>query len=656
MPPENEENRLLRINDTVFLAELELGVSAHQAGRFEEALTYYRTALARAPQDAEISSLIGLSLAKSGRAGEALPYLGRAVAREPDQAGFRLNLAEGLIALKEYDRAREELQAVIAREPAAELVAVAAILRMARLELDLSHPEVAKEILGAAETHLAQNPGFLALQCEVLAALSQWPALWAKALVASRLQPGSSSHWRMLARAAFEQGQFRAATEAYARVLALAPPSAEDLTAYAGLCLHALALDDAAAALDQAEVLAPELPEMLSKRALLHMYFGRFDEAGSYCRRCLARDPENVSAYATLIRLTGGRLDDMELETLSRLSRRTEVHPDQRIPPAFAVAHIHDARGDFAAAFAACNFAHEQCLARDLAEGRGYDAAVIERRIRRLMAKTPATISTLRAASGPGPTPIFIVGMPRSGTTLIESVLGAHSRVFACGERLLMRRILQAWLELDAGRMEPDAATLSGWARAYLQELPALGAADHFTDKHPLNFEAIGLITRLFPDAAIIHVRRNPVETCLSIFRQEFNKLWTFAHRLSDIGHYYGQYALLMAHWERHAPGRVTTIQYENFAGGFEQGAANLVAACGLGWEPQCLEFQRTQRAIATFSTVQARDQVAVRNGRAGRYAQDLGPLLEALTAGGVDLETGQLGAERLVQDTIPGR
>jgi hypothetical protein len=138
-------------------------------------------------------------------------------------------------------------------------------------------------------------------------------------------------------------------------------------------------------------------------------------------------------------------------------------------------------------------------------------------------------------------------------------------------------------------------------------------------------------------------VRRNPLETCLSLFRQEFNKLWTFAHRLADIGHHYGHYARLVAHWERALPGRFVTIQYEDFVTDFERGAAELVRACGLAWEPQCLQFQSTPRAIVTFSTVQARDPVTLGNGRAQRYDRHLAPLVDALNRAGVDLTTGAL-------------
>jgi hypothetical protein len=214
-----------------------------------------------------------------------------------------------------------------------------------------------------------------------------------------------------------------------------------------------------------------------------------------------------------------------------------------------------------------------------------------------------------------------------------------------------MRQILRAALELAATGRAPDEPTQRHWAAASLHELPELQGADHFTDKHPLNFEAIGLITQLFPTAAIVHVRRHPVETGLSIFRQETGKAWTFARRLEHIGHYYGQYARLMAHWQQRLPGRIITVQYEEFAGDFIRGARQLVESVGLAWEPQCLEFQRTERAIATFSTIEARGPVSVRNGRAGTYSRHLGPLIDALQAGGVDLTTGAFIGKRGMDD-----
>jgi len=184
---------------------------------------------------------------------------------------------------------------------------------------------------------------------------------------------------------------------------------------------------------------------------------------------------------------------------------------------------------------------------------------------------------------------------------------------------------------------------LTQFAASYGQDLPDLKGRDRITDKNPWNFDAVGLILRLFPGARIVHVRRNPVETGLSIFRNEFPKFQTFTGRLQDIGHYYGECARLMAHWERLAGDRLMTVQYENFAGHFAAAAPALLEYCGLAWEEGCGNFQGQKRAIATLSTVQAREPVSDRSGRAPRYERHLAPLVDALSAAGVDLETGAL-------------
>ena len=424
--------------------------------------------------------------------------------------------------------------------------------------------------------------------------------------------------------------------------MSLTRPNVADLTAYAGLCLQALNIDAAVKALDQAEALDPNFAQMLASRGLVLMYLGRLEEAEAYCRRALQQNPEFAPAYSTLSRVRRGALEDAHLQKLTELARRPDVYLDYRVPAIYAIAHAYDARGDFDSAFATYAAAHKLALERDAMEKRSYDAAQEAARVQRIVELSEALPEVAPPANAPRP--IFVVGMPRSGTTLIESVLGAHSRVFACGERPAMRQILRLLLGLELTQRVADESTLEDWAKFYFRDLPNIGQADHVTDKHPRNFEAAGLIARMLPNAVILNVRRNPVETCLSVYRQEFNKHWTFTHRFADIAEYYGRYAKLAAHWEQTLPGRFMTVQYEDFVGDFGNAAPRLVQACGLSWEPQCLEFQKNPRAITTFSTVQARSEVALST-RAQRYEKHLGPLIEALEAAGVDLQTGAIRA-----------
>jgi len=593
---------------SIFIETLERGVTAHQAGRLDDAVKSYQAALEIRPNDAEASSLYGLALLHSGKGEQAMPLLQHAVDREPKQAGFRLNFAEGLAQTGQPDRAMIELGLIIASDP----------------------------------DNTAALSRFYALESDALIARRDWLKLYLNAVAWTKIDPKAPGAWRTLARAAFEDGQLLESTAAFQRYLSLTRPTVADLTAYAGLCVQALNIDAAVKALDQAEALDPNYAQMLASRGLVLMYLGRFEEAEAYCRRALEQNPEFAPAYSTLSRVRRGALDDAHLRQLSELARRPDVYLDYRVPAIFAIAHAHDARGDFDSAFATYTAAHKLALERDALEKRSYDAAPEAARVQRIVELSAAAPEVTPPANAPRP--IFVVGMPRSGTTLIESVLGAHSRVYACGERPAMRQILRLLLGLELTQKVADEATLQDWAKFYFRDLPNIGGADHVTDKHPRNFEAAGLIARMLPNAVIVHVRRNPVETCLSVYRQEFNKHWTFTHRFEDIAEYYARYAQLVARWERELPGRFMTIQYEDFITDFANAAPRLVQACGLSWEPQCLEFQKNPRAIATFSTVQARSPVAL-SSRAQRYEKHLGPLVAALEVAGVDLETGALKA-----------
>jgi len=662
------------MNENRFETALKLGIAAHQARRITEALTHYNEAVSIAPNDPEALSLLGLALTHSGRVTDGIALLRRAVGMNPQLLALRFNLVDGLEATGEFGEAIGALHvileadagsvrawlkagdiavaqrdldgAALAWQRARDLQPDAAepVVRLARLALGRARPADALRALDSVTSVPAEVDWFV-LRCQALAALGLWPMLEESALAWLDLQPENPAGWHQLSRAAFGQGRHRAAAEAYARGIELGTPTAADYMNYAGLLLHARHVDAAGTALARAEVLDPRRPAVLTMQALMHMYYGRLDAAESSCRRCLANEPENTDALTILDQLHEGDLPKADFAAAVRVAEQPGAAVERRIAAAFVVAHALDARGDTDAAFAACGTAHQLCLTRDRHEGRGYDRGLEERRFERIVELFPTAPTAPRAAPGGAPRPIFVLGMPRSGTTLIESVLAAHSRVRTFGERNSGRRLLRAFLDLDERGEAVDEETLGRWAEAYFAELPTLGAADHVTDKQPLNFEAIGLIARLFPDAAIVHVRRNPLETCLSIYRQPFGKAWTFAHRLADIGHYYGLCARLMRHWDQSFPGLVTSIDYEAFAGDFAESAPALLHSCGLEWEPRCLEFQRAPQPVTTPSAVQARGPVVPGKGRAARYHRHLAPLIGALEAAGVDPVTGTLAA-----------
>jgi tetratricopeptide (TPR) repeat protein len=660
------------MNASRFDIALQNGVIAHHARRFPEAEACFREALEIAPNDPQATSLLGLALARCERLEEGARLLERAVQLDPRQPGLRFNLVDGLVAGQDYGRALGVLHTVLDSDPGnlqawlragdiaqlqgdvagaveawnrahdAHPAAAAPIARLAKLELGRGRIAEAMLIL---DTLLQQSTGdaeILDLWCQGLTAQREWGSLERTAsnwCAAERTNPKA---WRHLACAQFELGRVRDAAATFMNALAITTPTAEDLSMLAGLQLHVLDYERALATLRRAQALDPEWPGMLSKFALLHMYYGRLAEAEDCARRCLTRSPMDATALKVLARVRRGDLTDTEFSRVVQLSRQADALPDDRIAAAFTAALVLDARNEADEAFAACQFAQQLSLERDRLEGRGYDPVRETERIARLVAHFPAAPAL--AGKSPGPRPLFIVGMPRSGTTLVEAMLGAHSQVFACGERAAMRQVLREFLALDPAGQAPDERQLAQWAEQYYKDLPDTGNARCITDKHPRNLEAAGLIAQLFPDARIVMLRRNPVETGLSIFRQEFSKHWEFAHRLADIGHYYGLCSRLIAHWERTLPGRVLTVQYEDLVADFERGAADIVRFCGLDWEAQCLEYARSPRPIATFSAIEAREPVRLKP-RADRYRAHLAPLMAALEAAGVDPETGALAA-----------
>ncbi len=317
---------------------------------------------------------------------------------------------------------------------------------------------------------------------------------------------------------------------------------------------------------------------------------------------------------------------------------------DHRIDIAFTLGRAYEAKAKYQSAIKTYMFANSLCQIRSENLNIHYNKNDSVEKTLQLKLHYKRKMTQPRANKSK-PCPIFIVGMPRSGTTLVESTIAAHSSVFAGGERPLLPQINDAVLSYSTQNNDrlPPQKMLEDWANAYLTDIPDIGDASHFTDKNPINIESVGLISILFPNAPIIHIRRNPIETCLSIFKHNFSKFWPFAHSPLDTAHYYSQYTQLVAYWEKVLGDKFLTIQYESFAKYFSTMAPILLEHCELEWEAECLNFQSANRAISTLSAVQVREPIKVRESIAENF-NDIAELLSReLIASNVDLKTGAL-------------
>jgi len=649
-----------------------LGHAARRAGRTAEALDHYRSALEQEPGSAEANSVYGLMLLQLGRAGEAEVPLRKAVEIAPSHAALRMNLAQWLAHQGELDEAVRVVDVIVTNEPQhwwawerlGELKArqqkfgeasghfrraveikpqdPSLLFKLARASFDDGRIDEAESTLDDAARLAPGNAAILRLYAELYESRGNWAALEKTANAWTALQPRDPAAWRSLAKAQWETGYPRRAMQSFQKSFDLGGRNAESLATFGRLCLYALDLDAAASALDEAEELDPQNSAVLSAKSVLLMWKGRYDEAEDYCRRSLAANPGDATAYKTLTQLMNGRLPDGDVKALRAMAESSDTRAQDRITTLFALADCLDAGDQVDEAFAAYEQANQLAYDRAEAEGLVYDSAARTQQTEELI----SIFDTVRVPSAnlPGPQPIFILGMPRSGTTLIESVIGAHSRVAAGGESGGIRWILPDYLaHARNGTLSaiPDS-TWAKWRAYYWQQMPKHDGAGAVTDKNPWNFDAFDLILRLFPNARIIHVRRNPVETGFSIFRNEFSKLVRFTHRLEDIGHYYGEYARVMAHWERVAGDRFTTVQYEDFARQFDVAGPALLAACGLEWEEACGRFWESKRPVSTISTMQVRRPLGKASVRAQAYAQHLAPLVQSLESMRIDLETGR--------------
>ena len=620
-------------------------------------MTLHERALKERPDDPDALAAYGWALLEAGRAGEAEGPIRKAIERKPDDPGYKLNLAElrlrtgdfqgGVAELKQINAAHPDYAPAFARLGRAyverrELGSAAEALDRA---LQLAPSDHATAVLLARTLAAQKNYG---AACQVLDHADKLrpddlEALELRLKIAKHRHDRDSSDWRALAAAHIRVGRYGEALAALERLLEIEPRSAELLTQYASTALSALEYDKAEKALHEAEGLSPNNAHMLATKALLLIYQGKKAEAEAYCLRCIAADPNYVAVYPQLSALRRGKLSESEEQVLDRWSRRADVATASRASAAFVLAQSLEARGEAERAFAEYERANALAAERNRAEQVRYDFeghAAWTEAIIGVFRKEPA-----QGFDDPGPHPIFIVGLPRCGSTLVESVIAAHSKVEPGGEMPMMPNLFNDWLKANwrAGEVSLTADARAALAAAYRRGAPAAFTKERFTDKNLLNFEAAGLIAEIFPKALIINVRRNPVENAFAIWRQDLLKFWSYATSFEDIARRYGLYARLTDHFERAYPTRFRTIQYEDFVRNFNEEARRLIALLDLPWEERCADFQQARAVASTMSAIQVRDEVRLKEDRATMFGARLDPLRKALEAAGVDLKKGTL-------------
>lgn len=365
---------------------------------------------------------------------------------------------------------------------------------------------------------------------------------------------------------------------------------------------------------------------------------GRRDDCVTAYRNCLALEPALGEAYWSLANLKTFRFTDQDLQHMRRHLENTSLETSHRVHLHFAMGKAMEDTGDYRE-----SFAHYERGNRLQRERQPYDAKLNAQRMQRLKRVFTREFFAERSAAGhEAADPIFIVGMPRAGSTLLEQILSSHSAVEGTSE---LPDVIALARELRARAADPEggyASTLAALTPAELRELGERylhGTRVHrkttrlrFIDKMPNNFLHVGLIHLMLPNAKIIDARRHPLACCFSNFKQFYARGQRFSYALEDAGGYYRDYVELMAHYDVVLPGRVHRVIYEELIDDTEREVRRLLDYCGLPFEPACLRFFENDRPVRTASSEQVRRPI-YREGldQWRHYEPWLGPLKAAL-------------------------
>ena len=464
-------------------------------------------------------------------------------------------------------------------------------------------------------------------------------------------QPGVSEGWYELGYLLKAEGQFEEALAAYGQALALGIKRPEEVHLNRAVIFsdHLRRDDDAEQALEAAIALAPDYVPALLNRGNLHEERGERAEALACYDRVLSGidqldHPHHDLCYEALARVAKLRPPESVNDPLLRQLQEATAAQSSKVVRAnllFALGQAYEKLEQFDLAFDAFAKAN-RWLSRQ--SGRTYDRAHSSRLTDALLGTFQSTdtaeidVPVVTATS-----PLFICGMFRSGSTLVEQVLAAHPQVTAGGELDWLRRAatgrLAPFPESMATSDPARDAALAADYHAHLTHLFPDGiGGKYITDKRPDNFMLIGLIKRLFPTAKIIHTCRRPLDTGLSVFVQHLDlRVAGYASDLGDIGHYYGQYRRLMAHWHSLYPDSIFDFDYDEFVRAPKPTLERMLGFLGLDWDDRCLEFHKLGNTVKTASYWQVRQPLSARaSGRWRNYSAHLGPLRQALQEAGV--------------------
>ncbi|MFP6559957.1 sulfotransferase [Paraburkholderia sp. B3] len=629
---------LINLNETFQRAQALL-----RQGQHADAEACLQQILQADPAHADALHANALLRRAGGDPAGAAQLLERAIAVQPERAIFHADLGLALQAMHRPQDALAALSRALALAPASADILIA----RANLLRDLGRPAEALDGYAAAQRLQPQRPDAWAGRGDALHLLGRRAEALASYDRALALQPGQAAVWYNRGTLLRGLDRHDEALTSLNRTLELEPDFVEALNNRGNLLRHFNRHAEALADYDRALALRPAYAAAHGNRGNALRELNRLDDARSAYQHAIDAAPGEVMHYRNLASVTRLTRDDPCFTALARFAQReAELGPQDRIYLHFALGDALMESGERDAAFD--HYLSGNALQRARLR---YDEAQTLAAFERLRHTfTPAHLEAVRGGGDPCDSPVFVVGMPRSGSTLIEQVLSSHPHVYGAGECGFFGDALHAHLrhgsratpghEIPFGELDANDFTALG--ADYLCRIRLLGGIDagyrRVVDKSLPNFMNLGLIHLALPNARIIHARRDAVDCCLSSFSRLLTMM-PFSFELGELGRYYAAYERLMDHWRAVLPpGVMLEVRYEDMVGDLPREARRMLDHCGLEWDPACLDFHRTDRAVATASSLQVRQPIYASSVRRWRPAPaQLAPLIEGLGLSSAD-------------------
>jgi len=596
--------RALAINPGFALAALNQGNALRELGELPEALDAYRAAARLGPQLPQAHTNLGQLLLETNHEDEALFHCNEAVRLSPEFAEGLSNLGN---ALRKKGRVAE---------------AKACYVRAIQLRPNLAMPY---NNMGQAVQEEGDLPGAFRWYDQAL-----------------QREPRTARFHCNYASALHELEQHDDALIRYRMAIDCEPNYAE---AYNGMgFVHEERGDheQALAAYREAIRLKPDLGAAHTNMGQVYMQLGEMDQALECFREAIRREPDSGDGQAGLLMVEGAKVGNEHVTMLERLLSTRYLRPRERSSIELALAHVYDARGDYALAGIHAREGNAHAVKHWRRRHGGYDPDEHRQFVDQLIAAfTPQFFESVKGLGSDSELPTFVLGLPRSGTTLTEQVLASHPRVFGAGELRLVKNTFDA-IPAVLNTKEPalaclprlDSAALAELARRHIEALRQLHpSADRIVDKMPDNYLWIGLIQTVFPRAKIIHVRRDLRDIAVSCWMTNF-KWIQWANHMDHIANRFEQYLRVMAHWRQVLPYPILEFDYEELVADSEKVSRRLIDFVGLEWDPVCLEPHKNKRPVRTASVTQVRQPIYTKSvERWRKYEATLRPLFERLTA-----------------------